>query len=940
MATRWSSEFIVAEHRDLQASAMAVDWTGVYVLLAGRRYLGVKNLDDPSDNLRKFPRQSKYEVGTAEWNPSSSHSHLCAISSNQKTEVLSWTSGELIVMHALGWHTRVISDLNWNRFDPNVLASCSIDTFTHIWDLRDARRPCTSLSAVVGATQVRWNRQSRYLLATAHNGDIKLWDQRKGTAPVQYITAHLANIHGVDWSPNQENQLATSSQDCTVKFFDITNPRRPESVLTAPSPVWRARYTPFGDGLLMVVVPPMRRGENSLLLWNLSNPNSPVHTFVGHTDVVLEFAWRKRKDDSCDYQLITWSKDQTLRIWKIEPFLQKLCGHQLDDSTAVLSNGNDIGVNGVTENGVHCDNSTSAIEFSSNELHQNDDLAMPSMPQPKTLQQEFSLINTNIRRVNVDKMDPVKRTCTCTAAVDAHVVILNVNFPSSYPYNALPTFQFAQGTTVDTLMKSKLLKVLKQTATQRIKKNRSCLEPCLRQLVSTLEQLSRNEENDVSHLRLQTSSLLDHSNVYSSYQDSFIPFPRTSGAKFCNVGLLVCFCRPPATRRLTTRPNPDLSTPRALSALATGTYPDPPYSVSSFYFQDNRLSALQPRSRTPSSRGALGRYSNSKTSKAAVVVYDASQLFLVQRELAEKYVLDWRDVPSMCRRNAAVAASVAGRKDLVQTWLLAASAATPASAPHHDCHDPDDFPWQHHPFAKQMIQSLISHYAQLSDIQTAAMLCCVFGSKNESQEALKMKNLSKSVHATKPGGSPYHTIHEVDMSLESWNFTVLKQNRSNSWSESLDDFRISSTIVEHLGLPIDSENDRCCIKVDEGMNWLYDEYRRAYADILHRWNFLDARAQVMKFISGNAETHSGIEFKTDCQHCRLPVQDASCSSCKKPSMQCVICHIAVRGATNFCIVCGHGGHAAHMEAWFKHESVCPSGCGCLCLEETAAVLQP
>lgn len=48
-----------------------------------------------------------------------------------------------------------------------------------------------------------------------------------------------------------------------------------------------------------------------------------------------------------------------------------------------------------------------------------------------------------------------------------------------------------------------------------------------------------------------------------------------------------------------------------------------------------------------------------------------------------------------------------------------------------------------------------------------------------------------------PGGSPYHTIHQVDMSLEGWNYPMLKQNRSNSWSDSLDDFKFTSTIVEH-----------------------------------------------------------------------------------------------------------------------------------------------
>lgn len=36
MAVRWNSEFfIAAEHRDLQANAMAVNNTGTYVLLAG-----------------------------------------------------------------------------------------------------------------------------------------------------------------------------------------------------------------------------------------------------------------------------------------------------------------------------------------------------------------------------------------------------------------------------------------------------------------------------------------------------------------------------------------------------------------------------------------------------------------------------------------------------------------------------------------------------------------------------------------------------------------------------------------------------------------------------------------------------------------------------------------------------------------------------------------
>lgn len=67
--------------------------------------------------------------------------------------------------------------------------------FIHIYHCMnvDSSHICISFIAA-GATQVRWNRLSRYLLATAHDGDIKLWDQRKGTAPVQYIAAHLAKV--------------------------------------------------------------------------------------------------------------------------------------------------------------------------------------------------------------------------------------------------------------------------------------------------------------------------------------------------------------------------------------------------------------------------------------------------------------------------------------------------------------------------------------------------------------------------------------------------------------------------------------------------------------------------------------------------------------------------------------------------------------------------
>ena len=77
----------------------------------------------------------------------------------------------------------------------------------------------------------------------------------------------------------------------------------------------------------------------------------PVHTFVGHSDVVLEFEWRKQRLDFSDYQLITWSRDQSLRIWRIEPFLQKLCGYDMDGDSQGLGDDIDSDIVNITNSG-------------------------------------------------------------------------------------------------------------------------------------------------------------------------------------------------------------------------------------------------------------------------------------------------------------------------------------------------------------------------------------------------------------------------------------------------------------------------------------------------------------------------------------------------------------------------------------------------------------
>jgi hypothetical protein len=76
------------------------------------------------------------------------------------------------------------------------------------------------------------------------------------------------------------------------KFWNIHTPEQEEEVIVTDTPIWRARNTPFGNGVLIMP----QRTESKLSLYNRDSPESPVHAFEGHKDTVKEFVWRWKGD--------------------------------------------------------------------------------------------------------------------------------------------------------------------------------------------------------------------------------------------------------------------------------------------------------------------------------------------------------------------------------------------------------------------------------------------------------------------------------------------------------------------------------------------------------------------------------------------------------------------------------------------------------------------
>ena len=130
----------------------------------------------------------------------------------------------------------------------------------------------------------------------------------------------------------------TCSLDRTIKFWDLTDEaEEPQLIINTPFPVWRARHTPFGYGLLAMP----QRGDYDLHLYDrrLSgdiqhrDTNSPVHSFEGHGDQVKEFLWRPRGTitediDNREFQLVSWGSDKVLRLHQVNEEVLESVGYR------------------------------------------------------------------------------------------------------------------------------------------------------------------------------------------------------------------------------------------------------------------------------------------------------------------------------------------------------------------------------------------------------------------------------------------------------------------------------------------------------------------------------------------------------------------------------------------------------------------------------------
>ncbi len=315
---------------------------------------------------------------------------------------------------------------------------------------------------------------------------------------------------------------------------------------------------------------------------------------------------------------MSWSRDQTLRVWQVDPSIQSKCREPASEEASHSNSSAEEEAKEEEEEervqedeeeasaGAHAEEEEDASQSGGDTLTNAGGLTLirdrrrrraqsETLPEEgegqqqqeqqqqqqvenatdtaevpeqfasslQSLQREFDQMATKLRGsfIRAERMEWARRKCKFSVCFPSprapggqHRFTFSANFPSEYPVGgdgAVPTFALSKGSTLDTSQRKRVMRALKHEARERLAEGRACLEPCLERLETTVAQIRLEEEATTASAGQGVEGAAfplagaDPRNVLEGgsalFGDVNVPFPRTSGARFCGNGHLVVF---------------------------------------------------------------------------------------------------------------------------------------------------------------------------------------------------------------------------------------------------------------------------------------------------------------------------------------------------------------------------------------------------------------
>ena len=359
-------------------------------------------------------------------------------------------------------------------------------------------------------------------MASSHDTDVKIWDMRKGSTPLTHITAHFSKICGIDWSRTDEKEILTCSQDTMIKVWNLDNVSTFLTGINTSAPCWRARFTPFGNGIVSM---PQRKDSN-LYLWDRYNPSTPAYKFEGHEQIATEFIWRERPEGVKDcYQLITWSKDNHLRFWPVSlDIMKSVSGNDPNEDVTTPTSLEPIRISRNSRN-THASSESLLYRFSAD--------SVSSLGAPNSLNSDHSsmgddqIIEAELHRIEAIQGVPIDRSlwpsrkCVITletpklpgvslAPNSKYQLQVEVVFPRQYP-EFPPYFELRKTFMISMISKRAMSRKLIQISNNCATKKKPCVELCVRFLLGGTPDLELPQSVDSNeHIESMASRISLH----------------------------------------------------------------------------------------------------------------------------------------------------------------------------------------------------------------------------------------------------------------------------------------------------------------------------------------------------------------------------------------------------------------------------------------------
>jgi len=217
-----------------------------------------------------------------------------------------WQRGSLYPANCFSGHS---GEVFCARFDPTGqrIASGSMDRNILLWNTSG---DCSNYGIFTGhksaILDLQWSRDSQVLYSASADMQIASWDLAAGTR-IRRHTGHEEIINCIDVSKRGEEFIISGSDDGYIGIWD---PRQKSAIdyIQTPYPVTAVCLAEAGNELYSGGI------DNDIKTWDLRMKRVAYH-LKGHTDTVTSLA---ASPDS--QNLLSYSHDNTVRMWDIRPF--------------------------------------------------------------------------------------------------------------------------------------------------------------------------------------------------------------------------------------------------------------------------------------------------------------------------------------------------------------------------------------------------------------------------------------------------------------------------------------------------------------------------------------------------------------------------------------------------------------------------------------------